>query len=166
MSTSTLTANDVITLRGVVQRTFHSSPTFSAGLLRTDDGDFIRFRGRFCATEGDLVALVGRWTKDPKYGRQFDVQRLSYDLPEMHPPPTVLGHVPEGPELETALKVFQAAWGDRATAAPACNQVAVAVDPVHEILEQLLLSFAEVLSQVTGPAVREEVPHRFKSQDM
>jgi len=70
------------TLRGVVHRTFHSSPGFSAGLLRTDDGDFVRFRGRFCAAESDLVALVGRWMKDRKYGRQFDVQRLSYDLPE------------------------------------------------------------------------------------
>lgn len=70
------------TIRGSVHKTFYSSPTFSAGVLRTDDGAFIKFRGRFCANEGDVVAVVGRWMKDKKYGCQFDVQGLSYDLPE------------------------------------------------------------------------------------
>ncbi len=83
MSTSTLNPTDAAeTVRGVVHRTFFASPTFSAGLLRTDDGAFVRFRGRFCAVEGDALALVGRWMKDPKYGHQFDAEGLCYDLPE------------------------------------------------------------------------------------
>ncbi|MCY3019819.1 MAG: AAA family ATPase [Planctomycetota bacterium] len=69
-------------IRGMVQRVFYNSPSFSAGVIRTDDGDFVKFRGKFHATEGDVVAVVGRWTKDRKYGRQFDVDGLSYDLPE------------------------------------------------------------------------------------
>jgi exodeoxyribonuclease V alpha subunit len=72
------------TVRGAVHRTFFASPTFTAGLLRTDDGQFVRFRGKFCAVEGDTLALVGRWMKDPKYGHQFDAECLSYDLPETH----------------------------------------------------------------------------------
>ena len=84
MSTSTLKNSE--TVRGAVERVFFSSPSFSAGLLRTDDGAFVRFRGAFMATEGDAAALVGRWVKDPKYGRQFEAERLSYDLP----------HTPEG----------------------------------------------------------------------
>jgi len=83
VSISTLN-NATETVRGIVHRTFFSASTFSAGLLRTDDGQFVRFRGKFCATEGDALALVGCWMKDPKYGRQFDAESLSYDLPETH----------------------------------------------------------------------------------
>lgn len=36
----------------------------------------------FCANEGDLVALVGRWKDDSRYGRQFVVDSLRYDLPD------------------------------------------------------------------------------------
>jgi len=69
-------------IRGMVHRAFYASPTFSAGIIRTDDGDFVKFRGKFHAAEGDVVAVAGRWTRDRKYGRQFDVEGLSYDLPE------------------------------------------------------------------------------------
>ncbi len=69
-------------LTGIVQRTYFSSPKFSAGVLSTDDGDQIRFRGPFCANEGDVVTLVGRWKKDAKYGLQFAVDSLSYELPD------------------------------------------------------------------------------------
>lgn len=83
MSTSTLSpTKGRQVLRGVVHRLYFTSPTFSAGALRTDDGEFVRFRGRFGASEGDVVALVGTWRKDPKYGLQFDAEGLSYDLPE------------------------------------------------------------------------------------
>ena len=82
MTTLASTQTEALTIRGVVHRTYFSSPSFSAGLLRTDDGDFVKFRGRFCATEGDVVALLGKWTKDKKYGRQFDVEGLGYDLPQ------------------------------------------------------------------------------------
>ncbi len=69
-------------IRGMVHRAFYASPTFSAGIIRTDDGDFVKFRGKFHAAEGDVVAVAGRWTRDRKYGRQFDVEGLSYNLPE------------------------------------------------------------------------------------
>jgi len=67
---------------GIIDRTYFSSPGFSAGVLRTDDGERIRFAGKFCASEGEMVTLVGRWQTDPKYGRQFAVDHVSYDMPE------------------------------------------------------------------------------------
>ena len=70
------------TIRGTIHKTYHSSPGFSAGVLQADDGRSVRFCGKFCANEGDLVALVGRWKDDPKYGRQFGVDSLRYDLPQ------------------------------------------------------------------------------------
>jgi len=70
------------TLRGQVHRCYFSSPTFTAGLLVSEDGDFVKFRGKFCAAEGDHLTLCGRWTRDKRFGRQFDVERLVYDLPE------------------------------------------------------------------------------------
>jgi len=70
------------TISGTVERTYFASPRFSAGVLETDGGERIRFRGPFCANVGDLVTLVGRWKNDPKYGRQFVVESLSYQLPE------------------------------------------------------------------------------------
>ncbi|MHB8862169.1 MAG: YrrC family ATP-dependent DNA helicase [Pirellulaceae bacterium] len=60
---------------------FVGSPS-SAGILHTEAGDSVRFRGPFCASEGDLVTLVGHWKTDPKYGRQFAAESLSYELPE------------------------------------------------------------------------------------
>ena len=71
-----------VTLRGVVHRVFHSSPQFSAGLMKTAQGSFVKFRGAFCANVDDEIALLGRFVNDPKFGRQFNVERISYDLPE------------------------------------------------------------------------------------
>lgn len=70
------------TIHGTITKTYHSSPDFSAGVLESDDGRKVRFAGKLCANVGDVVALVGRWKHDPKYGRQFDVASLSYTLPE------------------------------------------------------------------------------------
>lgn len=70
------------TIRGTIERTYHSSPGFSAGVLTADDGRTVRFAGKFCANDGDVVALVGHWKHDAKYGRQFVVESLSYELPE------------------------------------------------------------------------------------
>lgn len=70
------------TIRGVIERTYHRSPEFSAGLLQADDGRSVRFAGRLCANEGDVVALIGRWKQDKKFGRQFVVETLAYVLPE------------------------------------------------------------------------------------
>jgi exodeoxyribonuclease V alpha subunit len=69
------------TIRGQVHRCYFSSPTFSAGLLVSEDGDFVKFRGKFCAVEGDHITLCGTWTHDKRFGRQFDVERLVYELP-------------------------------------------------------------------------------------
>ena len=70
------------TIRGTITRVYHSGPQFSAGLLEADDGRRVRFCGKFCANEGDIVALVGSWTIDRKYGHQFSVTALRYDLPD------------------------------------------------------------------------------------
>lgn len=70
------------TIRGTIEKTYHSSPGFSAGVLTADDGRSVRFAGKLCASAGDVVALVGRWKHDPKFGRQFAVESLSYDLPQ------------------------------------------------------------------------------------
>lgn len=70
------------TIRGTIERTYHSSPGFSAGVLTAADGRTVRFAGKFCANDGDVVALVGHWKHDAKYGRQFVVESLSYELPE------------------------------------------------------------------------------------
>ena len=67
---------------GIIDRTYFSSPGFSAGVLRTDEGEHIRFAGKLCASEGEMVTLVGRWQSDPKYGRQFTVDQISYEMPE------------------------------------------------------------------------------------
>ena len=67
---------------GTVDRVYFASPKFSAGVLKTQTGNDVRFRGPFCANVGDLVTLVGRWKDDPKYGQQFVVQNLSYELPD------------------------------------------------------------------------------------
>ena len=69
-------------ITGTVVRTFYSDAAFSAGVLKRDDGERIRFRGRFYAAEGDRLAAVGRWTADPQYGPQFEVQQLDYELPQ------------------------------------------------------------------------------------
>lgn len=70
------------TIRGVIERTYHRSDDFSAGVLQAEDGRSIRFAGRLCANAGDVVALIGRWKHDRKFGRQFAVESLAYDLPE------------------------------------------------------------------------------------
>lgn len=67
---------------GTIVRTFYSDATFSAGILKCDDGERIRFRGKFYAAEGDRLAAVGRWSADPQYGPQFEVQELDYELPQ------------------------------------------------------------------------------------
>lgn len=67
-------------LRGIVEIVFYSGPTFSAGKLRTSDGDLATFAGKIFVREGESVRLEGRWARHPKYGRQFAVESLGYDL--------------------------------------------------------------------------------------
>ena len=71
-------------LRGIVETVFYSGPTFSAGRLRTADGALVNFAGKVFARPNDAVRLEGQWADHPKYGRQFTVECLGYDL-EMDP---------------------------------------------------------------------------------
>ncbi|MBX3387186.1 MAG: AAA family ATPase [Phycisphaeraceae bacterium] len=71
---------DIVT--GTVERTYYSDAAFSAGMLRTDDGAKVRFRGKFYAAAGDRLSAIGTWTIDPKYGHQFEVRQLDYELPQ------------------------------------------------------------------------------------
>jgi exodeoxyribonuclease V alpha subunit len=67
-------------LRGIVETVFYSGPTFSAGRLRTAEGALVNFAGKVFAKPNDPVRLEGQWTNHPKYGRQFAVEALGYDL--------------------------------------------------------------------------------------
>lgn len=67
-------------LRGIVEIVFYSGATFSAGKLRTPDGDLATFAGKIFVREGESVRLEGHWAKHPKYGRQFAAESLGYDL--------------------------------------------------------------------------------------
>jgi exodeoxyribonuclease V alpha subunit len=64
------------TVRGVVQSIFHAGANFSAGRLRTDGGESVRFAGKVFVRENDPVSLRGRWEDHPKYGRQFSADWL------------------------------------------------------------------------------------------
>jgi exodeoxyribonuclease V alpha subunit len=61
---------------GVVQAVYHAGANFSAGRLRTEDGEFVRFAGKVFVRENDPVSLRGRWENHPKYGWQFAVDWL------------------------------------------------------------------------------------------
>ena len=67
-------------LRGIVETVFYSGPTFTAGRLRTPDGALVNFAGKIFAKPSDPVRFEGQWMTHPKYGRQFSVESLGYDL--------------------------------------------------------------------------------------
>jgi exodeoxyribonuclease V alpha subunit len=67
-------------LRGIVETVFYSGPTFTAGRLRTPDGALVNFAGKVFAKPNDPVRFEGQWMNHPKYGRQFSVDSLGYDL--------------------------------------------------------------------------------------
>ena len=69
-----------VTVRGRVETVFYAGPRFSAGRLVTVDGDEVQFAGRLFARENEPVVLNGRWVTHPKYGRQFEVEGMEYDL--------------------------------------------------------------------------------------
>ena len=71
-------------IRGIVETVFYSGPTFSAGRLRAADGALVTFAGKVFVKANDAVRLEGEWATHPKYGRQFAVEALGYDL-EMDP---------------------------------------------------------------------------------
>lgn len=67
-------------IKGRVERVHFSSPAFTAGKLRAESGDIIQFAGRIFAQEDDRLVLCGKWTTHAKYGRQFQVASMEYDL--------------------------------------------------------------------------------------
>lgn len=67
-------------IQGRVTRVFFSSPRFSAGMLQEPGGREIKFAGKLYVREHEVVILHGRWGKHPKYGRQFDVQSMAYQM--------------------------------------------------------------------------------------
>jgi exodeoxyribonuclease V alpha subunit len=82
--TKTAVAEERSSLRGVVESVLYSGPTFTAGRLRTPEGTVVNFAGKVFAKPNDPVRLEGQWTLHPKYGPQFAVDALAYDL-NMHP---------------------------------------------------------------------------------
>lgn len=70
---------DRTSIRGVVETIFYSSPSFSAGRLRTSDGHLITFAGKMFARENDAVRLEGHWINHPKYGHQFAADCMGFD---------------------------------------------------------------------------------------
>jgi exodeoxyribonuclease V alpha subunit len=54
----------------------HAGANFSAGRLRTDEGESVRFAGKVFVRENDPVSLRGHWEDHPKYGWQFAVDWL------------------------------------------------------------------------------------------
>jgi exodeoxyribonuclease V alpha subunit len=71
-------------IRGTVETVFYSGRTFSAGRLRTSEGEDVKFAGRVFVRTSDAVRLEGRWVNHPKYGRQFEADCMGHDL-EMDP---------------------------------------------------------------------------------
>lgn len=69
-------------INGTIECVYFSSPGFSAGTIETESGTGVKFRGAFYANVGDIVTLSGKWEHHSKYGRQFSVKGLSYDLPD------------------------------------------------------------------------------------
>jgi hypothetical protein len=78
--TKAATAEVRASLRGIVETVFYSGPTFSAGRIRTAEGALVNFAGKVFAKPNDAVRLEGQWANHPKYGRQFTVECLAYDL--------------------------------------------------------------------------------------
>ena len=78
--TKAATAEVRASLRGIVETVFYSGPTFTAGRIRTPEGALVNFAGKVFAKPNDPVRLEGQWAHHPKYGRQFTVECLGYDL--------------------------------------------------------------------------------------
>ncbi len=72
--------NEQHILRGTVEAVYFADAQFSAGRLRTDSGKAIPFSGPFLANKNERMMICGHWTVHAKYGRQFQVEALEYDL--------------------------------------------------------------------------------------
>ena len=80
MTSAASTVHDALaTVRGTVEALFFSSPKFSAGRLRTGDGQNVSFAGALMVRAHDAVVLHGSWEIHPKFGRQLKVARFEFD---------------------------------------------------------------------------------------
>jgi exodeoxyribonuclease V alpha subunit len=66
-------------VRGRVETVFFASPRWSAGRLRTEDGEKVSFAGALMVKTGDAVVLHGVFEKHAKYGLQLKVHRFTFD---------------------------------------------------------------------------------------
>lgn len=71
-----------INLSGTIDRVFCSSPKFSAGVLVQTSGEAVKFRGPFQATQGEYVTLEGSWKTHDRWGEQFAVENVVYEIPQ------------------------------------------------------------------------------------
>lgn len=78
-ATAATAGRPLTTLRGRIATVFFASPEFSAGRIETAAGDQEPFAGKLYARAGDAVILHGTWGSHPKYGRQFQAERIEYD---------------------------------------------------------------------------------------
>jgi exodeoxyribonuclease V alpha subunit len=71
-------SSGAIALSGRIAALYYSTPRFSAGRLRTEEGDEVAFAGPLMAREHDPVILHGAWEHHPKYGRQLRVTHFEF----------------------------------------------------------------------------------------
>jgi exodeoxyribonuclease V alpha subunit len=69
----------VLKVSGRVTRLFFSSPEFSAGRLRTDDGKEVAFSGPLMVKIQDRVTLRGAFERHDRYGMQMKVESFEFD---------------------------------------------------------------------------------------
>lgn len=67
------------TVRGRVDAVFYSTPQFSAGRVRTSDGETVSFAGALMVRQHDPVVLHGTWERHPKFGRQLKVTHFEFN---------------------------------------------------------------------------------------
>lgn len=69
-----------VTIRGRVEEIYFASSTFSAGCLRSQSGERVKFAGAALLHKEEPVILHGHWVEHPKYGRQLEVEAVELDL--------------------------------------------------------------------------------------
>ncbi|MFA6034044.1 MAG: AAA family ATPase [Myxococcota bacterium] len=86
-----------IEIRGRVEHLFFSGPTFSAGVLKDDFGDTIRFAGKLMVQAGESVVMHGTWERT-KYGDQIKVTSFEYNIPL--DPSGLAGYIANNPRIK------------------------------------------------------------------
>jgi len=69
------------TIRGMVVKLFFTSDRFSAGLLMTENGQAVKFSGKFPVAVDDRCKLTGQYKEHEVYGWQFVATHIETDLP-------------------------------------------------------------------------------------